>query len=223
MFEKVYEIINKIESNKKIIEEHRCELEKVRKRVVENSIELMNHLADESERVKILKIENNILYDNARIELFKEFTPNALKVWNEYVNKPYGAKTRERIKEKVMNETDCLFYAEEYEFHFSPDFKKHPKIYYFFRCQDLNIITNHGYRFLVGNKIQHVDFESLKLYYCNEYVENTYEEALNIYKEINNLKKEFDSVEKRVYELNKRLPSKYESINLGYPRWWDIA
>jgi Tfp pilus assembly protein PilO len=54
-------------------------------------------------------------------------------------------------------------------------------------------------------------------------VEKTYEEAMNIYKEINNLKKEFDSVEKRVYELNKRLPSKYESINLGYPRWWDIA
>lgn len=221
MFEKVYGILNKIEENKKFISDYSEKLKQISKGG--HFIEEHHEVADIGIEARIRGIENNILYDNARIELFKEFTPNALKVWNEYVNKPYGAKTRERIKEKVMNETDCLFYAEEYEFHFSPDFKKHPQIYYFFRCQDLNIITNHGYRFLIGGKIQHVDFESLKLYYCNEYVENTYEEALNIYTETKKLKSEFESMQNRVSELNKKLPSKCESINLGYPRWWDIA
>lgn len=224
MFEKVNEIINQIEYNKSVISKNK-ELMKQAK-TTEQYIEIASQFDNIN---SVLSIENKILYDNARIEMFKEVMPNALKIWNEYENKPYGSKTKERIKEKIRKETGCWFYAEANtfggdEFNFYPDFKEYPKLYYFFGTKDFNITSHpYGKKFLIYNKIQHVDFEEVKLYYCNEYVERTYDEATNIYEQVQKVKADFESLSNRVSELNKRLPSKCEYINLGYPTWWNIV
>ena len=99
MFEKVHETLNKVDANKAFISEYGEKLKQVKSSG--NSIELMMELKEMGIESKIRKIENKILYDNARIEMFREVMPKALEVWNSYENKPYGEKTKARIKDKT--------------------------------------------------------------------------------------------------------------------------
>lgn len=228
MFEKVNEILNKIEENKKFISDYTEKLKQLTKGG--HFIEEHHEVADMGNEANIRKIENKILYDNARIALYEEVMPKALEVWNKYVGKPYGKKTAEKIRNEIKDATGCWFYCtdKEYgcdEFSFCTDYRTHPNIGYSFTAtNDFKICPiNYEQKFLDNNKIQHVDLEDVELSYCNAYIENTHDESEELYKEIEECKKAFDALEQRVHKLNYRLPSKCETVNLGYPRWWNIA
>lgn len=223
MFERIYEIFNKIEENNKFISNYTEKLKQLSKGG--HFIEEHHEVADMGNEANIRKIENKILYDNARIALYEEVMPKALEVWNKYVGKPYGEKTKEKIKNEVKDATGCWFYADSKEFQICTDYETDSRIYYFFDRRDV-VATPVKYGeidFLKDNKIQHVELEEIRLTYCNAFVTNTHEEAEALHKEINECKKAFDAIEQRVHELNYRLPSTCETVNLGYPRWWNIA
>lgn len=227
MFEKVHETLNKIDMNKTFISEYGEKLKQLSNGG--HFVEEHREVAAMGIEAKIRKIENKILYDNARIELFNEVMPNALTVWNSYENKPYGEKTKARIKEKVRELTGCWFYAEwkQYgcdEFSFCVDYQRDSKLHYFFNSKSFDVCpVDYDKKFLVFNKIQKVEFDELKLSWCNKYIEDTYSEAKRIYEEVTSLEEEFSKIEMRVHELNTSLPSLCEPISLGYPRWYDIA
>lgn len=223
MFENVYEIINKIESNKKFISDYSEKLKQISKGG--HFIEEHHEVADIGIEARIRGIENKILYDNARIALYEEVMPKALEVWNKYAGKPYGEKTKEKIKNEVKVAAGCWFYAHSKDFQIIPDFDTDSKIYYFFNSRDIEVspIKYGEKNFLKDNTIQHVELDEIRLTYCNAFVNNTYEEAKVLFKEIDECQKAFDSLERRVDKLNHRLPSSCDIVTLGYPRWWNIA
>lgn len=223
MFERTYEILNKIEDNKIFISDYSEKLKQLSNGG--HFIEEHHEVADIGIEARIRRIENKILYENARIALYEEVMPKALEVWNKYVGKPYGEKTKEKIKNEVKDATGCWFYAYSDVFQIRPDYKTDSRIYYFFGSRDVEVrAVKYGeIDFLKYNKIQHVELEEIRLAYCNAFVTNTHEEAEELYKEIEECKKVFDALEQRVHKLNYRLPSNCEPVNLGYPRWWNIA
>lgn len=228
MFEKVQEIFNKIEENNKFISNYTEKLKQLSKGG--HFIEEHNESVYMGKEANVRKIENKILYDNARVAAFEEVIPKALEIWNKYVGKPYGKKTEEKIRNEIKDATGCWFYCtdKEYgcdEFSFCIDYRTYPNIGYSFTATNNFEICpiNYEQKFLDGNKIQHVNFDEIKLSYCNEYVADTHDEAKQIADEIHECQKAFDALEQRVHELNYRLPSKCETVNLGYPRWWNIA
>lgn len=56
-------------------------------------------IADLSASIYARKIENKILEDNAKAALFSEFWPVLLEILKPYAGKPYGEKTKEKIKQ----------------------------------------------------------------------------------------------------------------------------
>ena len=192
MFEKVYGILNKIEENKKSISDYSEKLKQLSKGG--HCIEEHNEVADIGIEARIRGIENNILYDNARIALYEEVMPKALEVWNKYVGKPYGEKTKEKIKNEVKDATGCWLYAYSDEFQICPDYKTDSRIYYFFGSRDVYArpVKYGEIDFLKDNKIQHVELEEIRLTYCNAFVTNTHEESEELYKEIEECQKAFE-------------------------------
>lgn len=134
---------------------------------VQKHKELTSEICAAADRVRDLKISVALLKNNAKLALFAEVMPVALEVLAKYKGKPYGEKTREKIREEMKTRTGCNFwistrYSSE-EYHISPvdrygfDITVGPR-YENGQCK----------RLLIDNKIQTVEMAELFVCYINK-------------------------------------------------------
>lgn len=157
---------------------------------VENDIVKLN------EEKSDLTLAIKILRHNAKVALFNEVIPVALKILEKYKGKPYGEKTRQKICNEVNAATGCRFYINT------------NKINIYGNADDITCGTNDRVPFLIDNKIQIVDFSEISLWYeKNEYVED-------IPKRIEELKAAYIAAYEMQNELEKAC-SKYNDLAVG--------
>lgn len=110
-------------------------------------------------------IAEKLLLNNAKIALFTEIMPIALEIFNTYSGKPYGEKTKEKIREEIKQITGCIFYINK---PYSPykyvltDLKTNLSI----EC-GTKYINGEQKPLLINNKIQVINIEEIELFYIN--------------------------------------------------------
>lgn len=132
-----------------------------------------NDMVKVNERKQDLKITLKLLQNNAKIALFNEVMPVALKILSKYNGKPYGTKTKQKISDEVKEATNCRFYISSR--YGSDSFDIYPSEV----GNDYNITCGTTYtngsqkQILIDNKIQPIKFEEIELYYIDkEYIED---------------------------------------------------
>ena len=128
-----------------------------------------NDITKTNEKKQDLKITLKILQNNAKIALFTEVMPVALKILSKYNGKPYGTKTKQKISDEVKEKTNCRFYiSSRYSFDEFDIYPSDESNEYSITCG-----TEHQKQILIDNKIQTVKFEEVQPYYISkEYVED---------------------------------------------------
>lgn len=123
-----------------------------------------------------LKIAVTILNNNAQIALYHEVLPEIISVLMKYKGKPYGEKTREKIRVEVLEKTGCNFwldcsnYHQQIHFHTSNGYSRG-----FDTIASTHYENGDVKRILLDNKIQEISFEDFHLCYINRnYVEDIY-------------------------------------------------
>ena len=101
--------IKTAETNEQNLINSYMQIENIKSRI-ERKRALEETMCQNSERIKNLKITRYILKNNAKIALFNEVIPIALKILKKYNGKPYGEKTRQKICDEVKEKTNCRFY-----------------------------------------------------------------------------------------------------------------
>lgn len=136
----------------------------------ERKKEIKKSLSDKITKATTKKEDLNItiklLKNNARVALFHEAVPVIVETLEKYKNKPYGEKTRQKISDEVKDETGCRCYVGGG--YGNTDIDIYPQEYGY----DITAGT-HNTPLLVGNKIQSVSAEDIKLYYIKStYIED---------------------------------------------------
>jgi hypothetical protein len=142
------------------------------------------------EKAENLKIENQILKDNARRAYYAEVMPAALEIINSYAGKSYGEKTKEKIRQALISRANCSVYitASRYtdsitlvplnENGFSGTMFNYGEFEIYTKGENgdrKKIITD-------NNKIQALTMEDLYLSDCAEYVDDVPARAAEIKK-----------------------------------------
>lgn len=156
-----------------------------------------------------LKIEREILKNNARIALFKEAVPVIVETLSKYKGKPYGEKTRDKICKEISEKISANFYiSSKYG---SGSYELFPLNVY---GNEYNItifpsfIVGDPVQVLNENKINVIPEERLALgYVSSEYVENIPERI-----------EELKCIRNEAYEMQSKLRSicsRYNSKAVG--------
>ena len=162
-----------------------------------------------NEEIKDLTITVKILNSNAKIALFNEVMPQALKVLEKYKNKPYGPKTEQKIKDEIKDKTGCGFYISSryssQEYHIFP---------LEFNCNTYDIEcgtkceNGKQKNLLDDNKIQVPELNDLTIYYASkEYIDN-------IPKRIKDLKRLYKKAVEKQKDLDAAC-SEFNSLAVG--------
>ena len=168
-----------------------------------------NDIAKIKEKKEDLRITIKLLNNNARIALYNEALPVILEVLAKYKNKPYGAKTQQKVKGEITEKANCNFYISggysSQEYHISPlGFNDNT---YDIEC-GTKYIDGKQKSLLDDNKIQVPELNELTLYYTSEeYVDN-------IPKRTKELKRLYKKAYEKQQELEK-VCSEYNSIAVG--------
>lgn len=106
--------INRIESDKKENDAKisaNVNFKRIHDEDYRKEMEIMRGVS-ESYRTQLadLKVEMQILIHNSNIALFKEAAPVICEIWNNYKAKPYGPKTKEKIRAEILDKAGVLFY-----------------------------------------------------------------------------------------------------------------
>lgn len=157
--------------------------------------EIKNSIADEinktDTKITDLKITIKMLRSNARRALYNEITPVIIETLNNYNNKPYGEKTRDKISETIKAATGCRCYIQNG--YSDSAIKVYPALYDYeieIYTKDFKILNN-------DNKIQVPAAEQLKLSYIHEYIENipaAIKEMKKAYKKAVEKQKELETI-----------------------------
>lgn len=146
------------------------------------------------------KIKVKLLQNNARIALFHEVVPVILEVLEKYNNKPYGEKTREKIRLEVREKTGCGFYIDDglyrnsytiYPLDTGNTYKIECGTKYNQEMKDFP-------KLLIDNKVQLYTMENLELYgitrtYYDD-TENVIEELKALHKQAEQKKAELEHI-----------------------------
>ena len=129
-----------------------------------------NELIKTNNKMNDLKISLKLLKNNARIALFNELTPVIAEIFNNYINKPYGEKTRSKISDEIKVRTGCRCYI-------YAEYLHSQRLEIYSGSNDYNITIgypgNSELKFLIDNKIQEIKPDQLQLYYIKrDYFEN---------------------------------------------------
>lgn len=108
------------------------------------------------------KLKIKLLENNAKISLYHEVMPTALEVYEKYKGKPYGEKTKEKIRAEIKEKTNCNVYMDESTFSIYPLHNS----YYDVKC-GTRYVDGKQKLLLIDNKIQCVDMDDLQLYHIN--------------------------------------------------------
>lgn len=168
-----------------------------------------NELVRLEEKKKDLQITIKILNSNAKIALYSENMPVVLEVLAKYKNKPYGQKTKEKIRHEIKEKINCSFYISDrynsQEYHIIP--LEHSGNTYNIEC-GAKYIDGKQKKLLDENKIQALEFSDITLYYTSkEYIDN-------IPKRIKELKRLY----KKAYEKQQELTAicgEYNNLAVG--------
>lgn len=214
-FNEIIKEVNKTYQKIKAVEEKTNELQSTYLNIVnlkemhEKRKTVENELIRLEEKKKDLQITIKILNSNAKLSLYNEALPVVLEVLAKYKNKPYGPKTRKKIRDEIKEKINCSFYISDrynsQEYHIIPlEFSGNT---YNIECGP-QYIDGKQKKLLDDNKIQVLELSDITLYYASkEYIDN-------IPKRIKELKKLY----KKAYEKQKELDSickEYNSLVVG--------
>ena len=153
-----------------------------------------SELAKLEEKTTDKKITIKLLKNNARVALFNEITPIIAEVFNNYIGKPYGEKTRQKISNEIFNRIACRCYI-------YAEYLHSQRFEIYSGSNDYNITIgypgNSELKLLEDNKIQAVEPEKLQLYY----IKSTYFE--DIPGAIKEMKKAYKKAVEKQNELEK--------------------
>lgn len=121
-----------------------------------------------------IKMQLEILKDNAAQALFNEIFPTICDIWNKYEGKPHGEKTREKIYNEIKAATGYgVHIGNRYDNGEITIYSYHHDI---FGGNDIKISgkydSGNGHKVLIENKIQKITPDNFYLSYRGEYVED---------------------------------------------------
>ena len=216
MFERVREIVAQSKKNSELVSAFNKRMDEAK------TIKEMEAIASEGFVPVVYKIENKILKDNARRMLFAEVIEKILGIWNSYKGKPYGDKTKEKIRNQIKEATGCWAYFHGNELSLSVAHDVDNELSMYFGYRDGDIYTRGGF-IDDNNKIREVIVEEVTLNYCHEYEPNPHELAERIYEQKKVLEAELVAYQYKLSEFNKMLPSTCEHMYINIPHWYNIA
>ena len=216
MFEKVREIVAQSKKNSELVSAFNKRMDEAK------TIKEMEAIASEGFVPVVYKIENKILKDNARRMLFAEVIEKILDIWNSYKGKPYGDKTKEKIRNQIKEATGCWAYFHGNELSLSVAHDVDNALSMYFGYRDGDIYTRGGF-IDDNNKIREVIVEDVTLNYCHEYEPNPHELAERIYEQKKVLEAELVAYQQKLSDFNKMLPSTCEHMYINTPSWYNIA
>ena len=216
MFEKVREIVAQSKKNSELVSAFNKRMDEAK------TIKEMEAIASEGFVPVVYKIENKILKDNARRMLFAEVIGKILDIWNSYKGKPYGDKTKEKIRNQIKEATGCWAYFHGNELSLSVAHDVDNALSMYFGYRDGDIYTRGGF-IDDNNKIREVAVEDVTLNYCHEYEHNPHELAERIYEQKKALEVELVAYQQKLSDFNKMLPSTCEHMYINTPSWYNIA
>ena len=216
MFEKVREIVAQSKKNSELVSAFNKRMDEAK------TIKEMEAIASEGFVPVVYKIENKILKDNARRMLFAEVIGKILDIWNSYKGKPYGDKTKEKIRNQIKEATGCWAYFHGNELSLSVAHDVDNELSMYFGYRDGDIYTRGGF-IDDNNKIREVAVEDVTLNYCHEYEHNPHELAERIYEQKKVLEAELVAYQQKLSDFNKMLPSTCEHMYINTPSWYNIA
>lgn len=216
MFEKVREIVAQSKKNSELVSAFNKRMDEAK------TIKEMEAIASEGFVPVVYKIENKILKDNARRMLFAEVIEKILDIWNSYKGKPYGDKTKEKIRNQIKEATGCWAYFHGNELSLSVAHDVDNELSMYFGYRDGDIYTRGGF-IDDNNKIREVIVEEVTLNYCHEYEHNPHELAERIYEQKKVLEAELVAYQQKLSDFNKMLPSTCEHMYINTPSWYNIA
>lgn len=119
---------------------------------------------------KAARLAGALLKNNAKLAFFAEAGPVVAAIWSKYAGKPYGEKTREKIRDEIKAAAGVYMYIKSGDFNISEidaDGWRRPGGY--------EITCGPKYRpeggrpaLLVDNKIQAINFDDLEILYINK-------------------------------------------------------
>ena len=216
MFEKVREIVAQSKKNSELVSAFNKRMDEAK------TIKEMEAITSEGFVPVVYKIENKILKDNARRMLFAEVIEKILDIWNSYKGKPYGDKTKEKIRNQIKEATGCWAYFHGNELSLSVAHDVDNELSMYFGYRDGDIYTRGGF-IDDNNKIREVIVEEVTLNYCHEYEYHPHELAERIYEQKKVLEAELVAYQQKLSDFNKMLPSTCEHMYINTPSWYNIA
>ena len=216
MFEKVREIFEQSKANSELVSAYNKRIKEAK------THKEIDEIVNEGFNPAIYTLENKILKDNARRMLFAEVIEKILDIWNSYKGKPYGDKTKEKIRNQIKEATGCWAYFRGNELSLSVAHDVDNALSMYFGYRDGDIYTRGGF-IDDNNKIREVAVEDVTLNYCHEYEHNPHELAERIYEQKKVLEAELVAYQQKLSDFNKMLPSNCEHIFIMTPSWYGIA
>lgn len=151
---------------------------------------LTNDLNALSKKENYLHLVLKLQHYNLQVAALEELKPVIIQILEKYQNKPYGPKTKDKIRNEFKELTgfyisffDKNFYTEiyavDYDHHFS-----------------LNIDTDNDHKVLENNRIQLVTADHLRVYRVDEYINDIpahIEKMKEAYNVLQERYKEFDA------------------------------
>ena len=177
---------------------------------------LTNDLNALSRKESYLNLVLKLQHYNLQVAALEELKPVIIQILEKYQNKPYGPKTKDKIRNEFKELTgfyisffDKKFYTEiyavDYDHHFS-----------------LNIKTDNDY-ILENNRIQLVTADHLRVYRVNEYINDIpahIEKMKEAYNVLQERYKEFDAA---MHDYNDLCKGEIKTIPYYYLNTvWDM-
>lgn len=163
---------------------------------------LRNDENDAAETIRDLELKIKILNNNYRIALFDETTPEIIAVLKKYNNKPYGPKTREKIRDEIKNACGVYFYINSRswcdEIIISDEYLRYSAQLEINARRDENGET---IRLLIDNKINAPEADALTMYY-DTFIDDPNERAQALKKAYSAARDAQRELEKKCREYN---------------------
>lgn len=213
----VKEIKNKMHENREKISELSARLE--------NSFKTLSSadIAKISDEITTLKLENTVLYDNARRAVVSEFFPAVLAVWNKHAGKKYGDKTREKIRLEIKDAVKVSFYITvggKYGAdcaHIMPlNDNGYNDMTFNYNDFDLYTFYNGAQMLSADNVIQAITGDAFRFSGCPEYVENIAHRVQELKKTYQAVRAAADKLNALISDFNAINPSKIKELDRVY-------
>ena len=186
---------------------------------------MMEHKAEKEEslakvavledKTETLKLTLPILKNNLKQVLFAEVTPIILETLQKYKGKPLGEKTREKIRNELLEKTGCSVYISNSKIDvYARSTNGHSE------C-DFTIYTKYidgvERKFLIDNKVQSVTMEEIELYGKYDYVEDIRAEVTFLKEQHNKIYELWETFKEECSKYNDRAPEGIEHVNYYNP------